>query len=236
MKVRVLGICGSPRKPSNSGYLLDQALEEAQKVSEKVEIKKYSFVGKKFAPCLSCFKCEELKGECVQKDSLQELKDMWLEADVVLYSIPVYHMTIPGQLKCFIDRLGNTIVMSTGTMLKQCKVIGAIVQAASICAGQEHAMTDIINHALVMGSIPAAGDLWQSYIGAGGWTHHHYTGDALKKLHKKGEFGAEVTVKASRDVGRRTVLLALIVKQGAIIEREMLEKEGATYKPLLDRL
>jgi len=29
MKVRVLGICGSPRIPSNSEYLLEQAMEEA---------------------------------------------------------------------------------------------------------------------------------------------------------------------------------------------------------------
>ena len=34
---------------------------------------------------------------------------MGRKADAHLYSVPVYHVGIPGQVKCFIDRLGNTI-------------------------------------------------------------------------------------------------------------------------------
>ncbi len=238
MKVRVLGICGSPRIPSNSEYLLEQALEEAGKVSEEVELKRYSLAGKKFAHCLGCFRCKELKGECVQKDDFQELRDEWLKADVIIYSVPVYHMTMPGQLKCFIDRLGNTLMFSYyGGLAKQAKVIGAIAQGIHIFSGQEHTITDLINHALVMGSIPVAGDLWEAYIGAGGWTSKEPGGDAFKKQHEKGDFfDTEVAIRASKSIGKRTVQIALMLKQGAVVEREMLEREGILFKPLLDRL
>lgn len=238
MRIRVLGICASPRTRGNSEYLLEQALEEARKVSEEVEIKSYSFVGKKFGHCLSCFKCREHKGECVQKDDFQELIDEWRKADAIIYSVPVYHMTIPGQLKCFIDRLGCALLFNYyGGYAKQVKVIGAIAQGAHIFAGQEHAITDLINHAILMGSIPVAGDPWESYIGAAGWTSNELSRDALKKQHEKGDFfDAEVAITASKSLGRRTAQIALMLKQGAIAEREMLEKEGTIFKPLLDRL
>lgn len=88
-----------------------------------------------------------------------------------------------------------------------------------------------------MGSIPVAGDLWESYIGAGGWTSKELSGDGFKKQHEKGDsFDTEVAIRASRSIGKRTVQVALMFKQGAVVEREMLEREGILFKPLLDRL
>lgn len=46
-----------------------------------------------------------VKGE----DGFEELCDRWAAADAVIYSVPVYHLGISGQLKCFIDRLGNSL-------------------------------------------------------------------------------------------------------------------------------
>lgn len=45
-----------------------------------------------------------------------------------------------------------------------------IAQGMHLSSGQEHALTDLINHALVMQSIPVTGDIWESYIGAAGRT------------------------------------------------------------------
>ena len=236
--LKALGIAGSPRKGGNSEYLLAQVMEEARQVDEDVEIKTYSIAGRKFAPCLSCSKCEELKGECVPKDDFQQLKDEWLKADVVIYSVPVYHMTIPGQLRCFMDRLGKSLSSYYGGMIpKNVKVIGAIAQGVHIFSGQEHTMTDIVNHALLMGCVPVGGDTWESvYIVGGGWTLNEREKDALKKHYKKGNPAAVVAIRAARSVGKRAVQFALMLKHGAIVKREMLEKEETVFEPFLMRL
>ena len=56
--VRLLGICGSPRKTGNSRFLLDRAVAAAKETApEAVETELYSFAGKEIAPCISCFRC-----------------------------------------------------------------------------------------------------------------------------------------------------------------------------------
>ena len=214
--IKVLGISGSPRKGGNSDYLLSHAKQGALDAGSDVEWTEYSIRGKKYAGCLNCSKCADLKGECVIKDDFQHLRDLWVEADVVIYSIPVYHMTIPGQLRCFMDRLGNSQycyynMQSPKTM----KIIGGIAQGIHIFSGQEHALTDLINHALVLGNIYVNGDVWESYIGAGGWTNNVLDKDALKTQYEAGnDLAATAAVKASYSVGRRCTETAMLLIAG----------------------
>jgi multimeric flavodoxin WrbA len=105
--LRVLGFCGSPRK-GNTLFLLEKALEAAKRAADGVEVTSVSLRGKVVAPCNSCFWCVTHGGECKIGDDFQELIEKWLSAHVILYAFPVYHMSIPGQLKCFIDRLGQS--------------------------------------------------------------------------------------------------------------------------------
>lgn len=234
--IKVLGIAGSPRKKSNSLYLLEQALEGAREASpEEVEIKTYNIAAKKFAPCLSCFACVRLEGECTIKDDFQELRDMWLDSDVIVYSVPVFHMTIPGQLRCFIDRLGNSqFCYHNMSVPRPMKVIGAIAQGIHIFSGQEHTLTDLNNHAMVMGCLYTNGDLWESYIGAGGWTYNEIETDAIQKHYDKEDMDAVVAVKASRSVGRRATELALLLHEGARHRKDILDQK--IYKPFADRI
>ncbi len=105
--IKVLGICGSPRV-GNSKFLLEEALDSAKAVNDNVEVEYYSIRGKKFSGCVMCQACAK-DGECIIKDDFQELLEKWIEADVILYSVPVYHMGMPAQLKAFLDRLGNSL-------------------------------------------------------------------------------------------------------------------------------
>jgi multimeric flavodoxin WrbA len=241
--VNVLGICGSPRK-GNSHFLLEKALEGCREVSpEEVTTRAYAMRGRKFEPCIACSHCEKHDGECVHKDDFSDLKALWLEADVILYSVPVYHMTMPGQLKCFIDRLGNSMFgtyrselpAGSETIPKLLKVIGSIAQGMHIFSGQEHTITDLINHALVMQSVPVTADLWQSYIGAAGWTCNRPERDALERLAETEEIGAVAAVHASRILGRRAVEMAMIIRSGLMARRELLAGDPL-YGPVLSRL
>jgi len=231
----VLGINGSPRE-GNSLFLLQEALQAARDVDAgKVQVEEYSFRGKKFNPCVGCFKCVEEKslGECVIKDDFQRLRDLWLKADVILYSVPVYHVGIPGQLKCFIDRLGNTINRYYRlTSPRFLKVIGAIAQGTHFAAGQELAVTFLLHHAVLKNCLPVSGDGWESYLGACGWTRNDRSKEAIKQLHEAGEPDAVVAVKSSHSIGKRATELGFILRAGRKQMQDFLNRDPA-YRPFL---
>jgi len=233
--VKLLGICGSPRKSGNSRFLLERSLASAEaSLGDALEVELYSFAGKEIAPCNSCFRCIDL-GQCAIVDDFQELRDKWVAADAILYSVPVYHMGVPGQVKCFIDRLGNSLEGGQGTVSKQLKSVGVITQGADIFAGQEQVMTYLVNHAILMSCLPVAGDPYHSYIGAAGWTCNSLERDSLQRLHSNGETGAKIAVAAAESVGKRVVQVALLIKCGGVACQAMLEGDGS-YEPFLERL
>lgn len=233
----VLGICGSPRPTGNSRYLLDIALEEAQKaLGDRMQAEVVSLARLKIGPCMSCYTCGKRNGECFIQDDFAMLRDKWAAADAIIYSIPVYHLGIPGQLKCFIDRLGNSLwSYYGGVVAKSLRVIGIIVQGAHIFAGQEQAATQLIHHALVMGGIPVTGDPWESYIAAAGWTRCGDRKNSLRKLVEQGDEDARITVRAARSLGKRVAQMALLVRVGGqALYRELAEDGG--YSIFLERL
>lgn len=234
--VRLLGICGSPRKRGNSRYLLERSIAAAGGVAAgQVESDLYSFAGKKIGPCVSCFRCEEL-GDCAIRDDFQELRDAWMAADAIIYSVPVYHMGIPGQLKCFLDRLGNTLcVEEEDGVSKLLKAVGVVAQGDCLFSGQEQVMTTLINHAVLMGCIPVAGDPWQSYLGAAGWTRQELGENSLRLLYERGEADAKVAVTAAESLGKRVTEMAFVVKAGGATLRDTLALDRA-YGAFLSRI
>ncbi|MBR0025865.1 MAG: flavodoxin family protein [Clostridia bacterium] len=223
--IRVLGFCASPRV-GNSQYLMEEALEAAKKraeeLGETIEIDTCTIRGKKLAGCVMCQGCMK-DGTCLIKDDFAGLQEKWDAADIVIYSIPVYHMGVPAQLKAFWDRLGNS---SFGRMKKifgehivttprPMKVIGCISQGIHSSSGQENTILQCINHALISGCIPVNGDLWESYVGAGGWTLNDEHRDALKNQYEAGEESARVAVVSSRTLAVRAMDVAVLLKKGA---------------------
>lgn len=224
--IRILGFCGSPRV-GNSQYLLDEALQAARdraaQLGVEVEIDKCTIRGKKLSGCVMCQGCMK-DGTCLIKDDFAELQEKWLAADVVLYSVPVYHMGVPAQLKAFLDRLGNSSFgrykkifgEDVVTVPRPMKVIGCISQGIHSSSGQENTILQIINHALISGCVPVAGDMWESYVGAGGWTQNAEARDALKQQFAAGDESARVAVVSSRTLAVRAVDMAVLLRNGAL--------------------
>jgi len=238
--IKVLGISGSPRV-GNSKYLLEEALKSAKSVGEEVETEYISIRGKKLGGCVMCQACEE-DGECIIKDDFQEMSQKWIEADVVIYSVPVYHMGMPAQLKAFLDRLGNSFfgkysgnfTEGKATLPKSLKVIGSIAQGAHVFSGQEHTLTDLINHALIMGCIPVTGDMWEAYIGAGGWTYNEVGRNSIEEQVKEGRTDALVALRASKSVAKRAVELSILLKNKDNQNLGFV-KDNPVYQPYVDR-
>jgi multimeric flavodoxin WrbA len=234
-KIKLLGISASPRKSGNSWFLLERASAAARNAApESLECELYSFAGKKMEPCISCFKCLDKK-DCIREDGFHDLRDKWEAADAIIYSVPVYHMGLPGQFKCFIDRLGNTTYAKHNHSPKYLKIIGNLVQGGSIFAGQEQVLTALINHSILMSCLPVGGDLWQCYIGAAGWTRNSLDTDSLSQLYQEGEEDAQAVVVGAESVGKRVVQIAQIVKSGGEACYDALAKDDI-YSHFLDRV
>jgi hypothetical protein len=88
---------------------------------------------------------------------------------------------------------------------------------------------------MIMRCIPVPGDLWESYIGAGGWTEVSPNLTALKKLAEEGKPDAQVAVRSAQSVGKRVVEMTMIIKSGLKANHALL-KNQASYLPLLETI
>ncbi len=121
LKVKILGIVGTPIKDGNCQYFLEQALEAIEAggtaTTELVHLEDY-----RIEYCAGCEGClrrvHKLQKElgydtvpvpvkdynCGIRDDMEVLHKKMLEADGILLAAPVYIASMPGQVKTFIDR------------------------------------------------------------------------------------------------------------------------------------
>ena len=103
--MKVVGICGSPRK-GNSEWMLSKLLEEVARSGVETELillRELAIKG-----CDGCLACEiggkERKGICHIKDDMQQIYPKLLAADGWALGTPVYFELLSGLLKNFMDR------------------------------------------------------------------------------------------------------------------------------------
>jgi len=101
--VKVIGLAGSPRKRSNTGILVEEALQGANDSGAETEFFKLSQM--KIAPCKACMHCKSNQGKCVTDDDMQILYKEIEEADAFILGSPVYMWQMSAQTKIFTDRL-----------------------------------------------------------------------------------------------------------------------------------
>ena len=103
--MKIIGICGSPRK-GNSEWMLRKLLETAAKSGAETELLLLREMD--IQPCRGCLACEaggsERKGICVIKDDMTGAFPKLLAADIIVLATPVYFSMLSGLLKNFMDR------------------------------------------------------------------------------------------------------------------------------------
>ena len=102
MNQNVLILSASPRKGGNSDLLCDQFMEGARESGNQVE--KIFIQDKKINFCLGCMACQQNGGECVQRDDMDEILEIMIQADVLVMATPIYFYNMDAQLKLLIDR------------------------------------------------------------------------------------------------------------------------------------
>lgn len=98
----VLIISSSPRINGNSDTLCKEFMKGAIESGHNVNL--INLANKKINYCIGCRTCEK-SGHCFQNDDMKDILEKVLNADVIVFSTPVYFYSMSGQLKVFIDRL-----------------------------------------------------------------------------------------------------------------------------------
>ena len=104
--MKVLLINGSPRGDKSNSLKLSSSFIEGLKEKENIELSKINLIEKNIRQCLGCFSCWKNKDhQCVLKDDMVSLLPLFVKADIVIYSFPLYSFSLPGLMKNLIDRL-----------------------------------------------------------------------------------------------------------------------------------
>ncbi len=99
----ILVINGSPRKKGNTAMIGDYLIQYSQKKGFSTEtIYLYDY---KFEACIDCRACKKHKLLCTVKDDMQQLYPKIDQADVLVFSTPIYWLAPTGKMKSFIDRI-----------------------------------------------------------------------------------------------------------------------------------
>jgi hypothetical protein len=104
--MKILALNGSPRMKSSSTYHmlspLLEGMETAGAETELIHIRKLDL-----ETCTGCYACwVRTPGECVHKDKdgMVEAIERYNTADLVIFGTPLYHFSMSGIMKTFIDR------------------------------------------------------------------------------------------------------------------------------------
>ena len=103
--MKVIGICGSPRK-GNTEWMLAKVLEAAVGGGAQTELVLLRLADVR--PCRGCLACEKRDegghGVCRISDDVQGILPKLLEADAIVLGTPGYMGLLSGLLKNFLDR------------------------------------------------------------------------------------------------------------------------------------
>ena len=102
MKILVLN--GSPKKKSDT-FRLTEAFLRGMNRGETHEVHLIHVRKKQIAPCRGCFGCwQRGDGHCIIADDQNTILDLYREADVIIWSFPLYCYGMPSPLKAVLDR------------------------------------------------------------------------------------------------------------------------------------
>lgn len=162
--MKVVGICGSPKKEGSTTLIgLKKALEEVKKQgidTEIIELSKYTMTG-----CDACGDCKKTGYCSINDDFTSKIWNILDDPEVkgFVFASPVYFGGITSQMKTFIDRC---VVFRRRGFDWENKVAGALTIGNSRNGGQELAAMDIITFAMIHGMVIVPDASPTSHFGA----------------------------------------------------------------------
>ena len=121
MSKKIVVITGSPRKNGNSFAMTDAFIQAARAKGHSVTRFDAAFLN--IGGCRACETCYKTGKACSFDDDFNAIAPAVLEADAVVFTMPVYWYSIPAQIKGVIDRLYSLVVGGKDIAGKECALI-----------------------------------------------------------------------------------------------------------------
>ncbi len=121
MSKKIVVITGSPRRNGNSFAMTEAFIRAAEAKGHTVTRFDAAFL--KIGGCHACETCYSTGKACTFDDDFNAIAPAVLEADAVVFTMPVYWYSIPAQIKGVIDRLYSLVVGGKDIAGKECAVI-----------------------------------------------------------------------------------------------------------------
>ena len=119
--MKIVVITGSPRKDGNSFAMTKAFIEAAQAKGHTVV--RFDAAFKNVGGCHACETCYKSGKACSFDDDFNTLAPDILEADAVVFTMPIYWYSIPAQIKGVIDKLFSLVVGGKDIAGKKCALI-----------------------------------------------------------------------------------------------------------------
>lgn len=127
MSKKIVVITGSPRKNGNSFAMTDAFIQAAQAKGHTVT--RFDAAMMKIGGCHACETCYKTGKACSFDDDFNTIAPAILEADAVVFTMPVYWYSIPAQIKGVIDRMFSFVVGGKSIAGKECAIIACCEEA-----------------------------------------------------------------------------------------------------------
>lgn len=119
--MKIVVITGSPRKHGNSFVMTDAFIKEVEALGHSV--RRFDAAFMKIGGCHACQTCFKTGKACSFDDDFYLIAPAILEADAVVFTMPVYWYSIPAQIKGVIDRMFSFVVGGKEVAGKKCALI-----------------------------------------------------------------------------------------------------------------
>lgn len=156
--MKVIAICGSPRREGNTEQFLRLALEVIS--GHGIETEFIPLAGKTIKPCTACMACLK-ENRCATRDDFDPVYRAMLEADGIIVGSPVYYSSATPELMALLDRAGY-VAGKHGCLLSR-KVGGPIAVARR--AGQNFTVAQLMMWYMINGLIVPGSTYWNIGIG-----------------------------------------------------------------------
>lgn len=121
MGKKILILTGSPRKNGNSFAMTDAFIQTAEQKGHTVT--RFDTAMMKIDGCHACETCYSTGKACTFDDDFNQIAPAILDADVIVFTMPVYWYSIPAQIKGVIDRMFSLVIGGKDISGKECALI-----------------------------------------------------------------------------------------------------------------
>jgi len=158
VRVKVIGINGSPKAKGNTYQLIEIVFEQLKK--EGIETEIIHIADKALSGCRACMKCWETKNEkcIISNDKINECVQKAKKADAIILGSPTYFANVSSEMKAFIDRVGM-VTRANDNLLK--RKLGAAVVAVRR-SGEIHTFNSMNHLFLISEMIVVGSSYWNN--------------------------------------------------------------------------